>query len=115
MKLSSVIIIAIFVVVVVGLPSRKTASETSKLLEKLGVSREAIPQEMARACSKQIGEKCEHDCQCCGATVVCGTIYVGGNAVEQCMSKTSNNAVLNTMGHGMNAVQNAFTSVMCWG
>nr|P0C2V2.1 RecName: Full=U15-hexatoxin-Mg1b; Short=U15-HXTX-Mg1b; AltName: Full=Neurotoxin magi-16 [Macrothele gigas] len=64
------------------------------------------------ACSKQLGEKCKCNKQCCGATVVCGTIWVGGKEVNKCMSKTSNNWFLNKLGEGMNAVANAF-SISC--
>nr|P0C2V1.1 RecName: Full=U15-hexatoxin-Mg1a; Short=U15-HXTX-Mg1a; AltName: Full=Neurotoxin magi-15 [Macrothele gigas] len=60
-------------------------------------------------CSKQLGESCKCNKQCCGATVICGTIYVGGKEENLCIEKTSNNAILNFFGKIAHVVENGLS------
>nr|ACD01229.1 HW18gL8 toxin-like precursor [Cyriopagopus schmidti] len=106
MKLSIIIIATSLVIAVVALPSKDSkATENDKTEQRM----EIVVQETARACSKQIGDRCKSNCDCCGTTVSCGTIYVGGKEVNQCMDKSSDNAVLNGIGKGWNFVKNGFS------
>nr|D2Y2H2.1 RecName: Full=Hainantoxin-XVIII-4; Short=HNTX-XVIII-4; Flags: Precursor [Haplopelma hainanum]ADB56865.1 HNTX-XVIII-4 precursor [Haplopelma hainanum] len=106
MKLSIIIIATSLVIAVVAFPSKDSkAIENDKTEQRM----EIVVQETARACSKQIGDKCKRNCECYGKTVVCGTIYVGGKEVNQCMDKTSDSAILNGLGKGMNFIENTFS------
>uniref|UniRef100_A0A1D0C013 U3-hexatoxin-Hib n=1 Tax=Hadronyche infensa TaxID=153481 RepID=A0A1D0C013_HADIN len=117
--LYSFAVITVLIAVAVALPSKtreEIVAEGNQLVEDLEQYEEAAPVEQrATRCSKQMGQICKYNCECCGVTVVCATYYVGGTAVSRCGDKTSNNAVLNTIGKGMNFVANGFSSISCWG
>uniref|UniRef100_A0A482ZAZ7 U47-Theraphotoxin-Sfo1a_2 n=1 Tax=Selenotholus foelschei TaxID=1905327 RepID=A0A482ZAZ7_9ARAC len=111
MKLSIIIIASFMIVSVAGRLGKIKGTELDKklLLEKLGHGLEIHFEETSRGCSKKQGESCKSNCDCCGYSTVCGDITVGGKVVYQCMSKTSDNAVLNKVGEGWNSVKNAFS------
>uniref|UniRef100_A0A4Q8K1V5 U100-Liphistoxin-Lth1c_1 n=1 Tax=Liphistius thaleban TaxID=1905330 RepID=A0A4Q8K1V5_9ARAC len=106
MKLSFVIIATSLVIAVVAFPSKDSTAIDD---DKTEYRREILIQETARACSKQIGDKCTSNCDCCGTTVVCGSVYVAGKEVNQCMDKSSDNGILNGIGKGLNFIQNGFS------
>uniref|UniRef100_A0A4V2H8Y8 U97-Liphistoxin-Lsp1a_1 n=2 Tax=Liphistius TaxID=62150 RepID=A0A4V2H8Y8_9ARAC len=106
MNLSIIIIATSLLIVVVAFPSKdSTAIDNDKTEQRM----EIVVQETSRACSKKIGDKCKRNCECCGKTVVCGTIYVEGKEVNKCMDKTSDNTILNGIGKGLNFIQNGFS------
>nr|W4VS46.1 RecName: Full=Toxin ICK-10; Flags: Precursor [Trittame loki] len=58
-------------------------------------------------CSKQLGEKCDLNCECCGASAVCEDYnYI-------CKEKVSDNPVLDWFGQGLNAMGNAISRYYC--
>uniref|UniRef100_A0A482ZHB5 U47-Theraphotoxin-Sfo1a_1 n=1 Tax=Selenotholus foelschei TaxID=1905327 RepID=A0A482ZHB5_9ARAC len=111
MKLSIIIIASFMIVSVAGrLGKIKELNLTrSYCLKNWGTALEIHFEETSRGCSKKQGESCKSNCDCCGYSTVCGDITVGGKVVYQCMSKTSDNAVLNKVGEGWNSVKNAFS------
>uniref|UniRef100_A0A4Q8K630 U18-Hexatoxin-Hf1a_1 n=1 Tax=Hadronyche formidabilis TaxID=426499 RepID=A0A4Q8K630_HADFO len=92
------------------------AAEGNQLVEDLvQYAGTRLTQKRATSCSKKLGESCAYHCECCGATVSCSTVYVGGKETNFCSDKTSNNGALNTIGKGMNAISNGFSAFQCWG
>nr|B1P1I4.1 RecName: Full=U31-theraphotoxin-Cg1b; Short=U31-TRTX-Cg1b; AltName: Full=Jingzhaotoxin-65; Short=JZTX-65; Flags: Precursor [Chilobrachys guangxiensis]ABY71734.1 cystine knot toxin [Chilobrachys guangxiensis] len=111
MKLCVIIIASLMVASVSGRLRKIKGTELDKkmLLEKLGHGMDIRFEETPRECSKKAGEKCESNCDCCGYSTLCGYITEGKEVKYQCMSKTSNNEILNTIGLGMNAIENMFS------
>uniref|UniRef100_A0A482ZA66 U47-Theraphotoxin-Sfo1d_1 n=1 Tax=Selenotholus foelschei TaxID=1905327 RepID=A0A482ZA66_9ARAC len=110
MKLSIIIIACFLVASVAGRMRKIKGNELDRnmLLQKLGQDMNIDFEETPRACSKKAGETCTSNCDCCGYSTVCGDITVGGKVVYQCMSKTSDNTALNTVGLGWNSVKMRF-------
>ncbi|WP_217492889.1 hypothetical protein, partial [Pseudoalteromonas sp. BMB] len=78
MQLRNVLIIAVLVVGVISSPSKdrnEIAAVSDEFLEELQQRGEA---ETPTRCSRQLGDRCIANCQCCGADVFCGSYYVGG-------------------------------------
>uniref|UniRef100_A0A4Q8KA16 U14-Hexatoxin-Hf1d_3 n=1 Tax=Hadronyche formidabilis TaxID=426499 RepID=A0A4Q8KA16_HADFO len=113
------VVITVLVAVAVALPAKteeQIAAEGNQLVEDLvQVCRNKAYPKRATSCSKKLGESCAYHCECCGATVSCSTVYVGGKETNFCSDKTSNNGALNTIGKGMNAISNGFSAFQCWG
>nr|BAN13533.1 GTx5-1 [Grammostola rosea] len=99
MKLIFGIIAVCLVIAAVALPSRNLRGDFDPTEKK-----EA---ETARTCTRQIGQNCTDNCDCCGSAVICGYITVGSNIEYLCMNKTSNNWFLNQVGYVWNAMKNA--------
>uniref|UniRef100_A0A4Q8KBV1 U17-Hexatoxin-Hc1ah_1 n=2 Tax=Hadronyche cerberea TaxID=1107879 RepID=A0A4Q8KBV1_HADCE len=113
------VVITVLVAVAVALPAKtaeEIAAEENQLVEDLvQYTGTRLTQKRATSCSKKLGESCAYHCECCGPTVSCSTVYVGGKETNFCSDKTSNNAALNTIGKGMNAISNGFSAFQCWG
>uniref|UniRef100_A0A4Q8K1T3 U100-Liphistoxin-Lth1a_1 n=1 Tax=Liphistius thaleban TaxID=1905330 RepID=A0A4Q8K1T3_9ARAC len=111
MKLSFIIIATSLVIAVVAFPSKDSTAidfDKTELLENVEERVETALDERPRACSKQIGQSCTNNCECCGATVVCASVHVQGQGEKKsCKSKTSNNGILDLIGQAANAVENA--------
>uniref|UniRef100_A0A4Q8K607 U98-Liphistoxin-Lsp1c_1 n=2 Tax=Liphistius TaxID=62150 RepID=A0A4Q8K607_9ARAC len=106
MKLTIIVIATSLVIAVVAFPSKNSeATDSDKMEQRM----EIVFQESARGCSKEIGDKCSSNCDCCGAAVICGSVYVAGKEVNQCMDKSSDNGFLNGIGKGLNVIQNGFS------
>uniref|UniRef100_A0A1D0C015 U3-hexatoxin-Hi1a_1 n=2 Tax=Hadronyche infensa TaxID=153481 RepID=A0A1D0C015_HADIN len=113
------VVITVLVAVAAALPAKteeQIAAEENQLVEDLvQYAGTRLTQKRATRCSKKLGEKCNYHCECCGATVACSTVYVGGKETNFCSDKTSNNGALNTVGQGLNVVSNGLSAFQCWG
>nr|ABY77682.1 HWTX-XVIIIa2 precursor [Cyriopagopus schmidti] len=77
MKLSLIIIATSLVIAVVAFPSKDSAAtdfDKTESLENVEERVETALDERPRACSKNPGESCTNNCECCGATVVCASV-----------------------------------------
>uniref|UniRef100_A0A4Q8K4S4 U100-Liphistoxin-Lth1g_1 n=1 Tax=Liphistius thaleban TaxID=1905330 RepID=A0A4Q8K4S4_9ARAC len=106
MKLGIIIIATSLVIAVVAFPSKDA---TAIDYDKAEYRMEITVQETPRGCSKKIGESCKSNCDCCGTTVVCGSVYKAGKEVFFCMDKSSNDAILNGIGKGWNFIKNGLS------
>uniref|UniRef100_A0A4Q8K982 U17-Hexatoxin-Hc1y_1 n=1 Tax=Hadronyche cerberea TaxID=1107879 RepID=A0A4Q8K982_HADCE len=112
------VVITVLVAVAVALPAKtaeEIAAEENLVEDLVQYTGTRLTQKRATSCSKKLGESCAYHCECCGPTVSCSTVYVGGKETNFCSDKTSNNAALNTIGKGMNAILNGFSAFQCWG
>uniref|UniRef100_A0A4Q8K4M7 U17-Hexatoxin-Hc1i_1 n=1 Tax=Hadronyche cerberea TaxID=1107879 RepID=A0A4Q8K4M7_HADCE len=76
------VVITVLVAVAVALPAKtaeEIAAEENQLVEDLvQYTGTRLTQKRATSCSKKLGESCAYHCECCGPTVSCSTVYVGG-------------------------------------
>nr|W4VSB9.1 RecName: Full=Toxin ICK-9; Flags: Precursor [Trittame loki] len=115
MKLYSLVIIATLAAAAFAATSEEISAAVSEIisqhqqdLERYAkiVERGEEPKKYIR-CSKQLGEKCDLNCECCGAAAYCEDI------VYICKEKISDNSILNAFGQAMTAMGNAVSRYYC--
>nr|W4VRV2.1 RecName: Full=Toxin ICK-11; Flags: Precursor [Trittame loki] len=115
MKLYSLVIIATLAAAAFAATSEEISAAVGEIisqhqedLERYAkvVERGEEPKKYIR-CSKQLGESCYLNCECCGAAAVCEDYkYI-------CKEKVSDNSVLNALGQAWNAVGNSISRYYC--